>query len=303
MATNTLHLNPRAGAVLIAAVLLAATACFSGRSGVDTAAATTGGQAAAVSSSTEAPADPGTIASSTCPLRWPAQLPSRTLRVPILMYHRINVPAPGAPESTRRLTVNPVVFAHQMTWLKGHGYHTITQRQLFDALMCGRRLPPKPIMLTFDDGYRDTFFKASPVLLQRGMKATAYVITGRISSGDPSFLTWTLLRALELRGIEVASHTVSHRNLPGLSDASAWAELYNARRILERRLGHRVPWLAYPFGAFNGRIEGIARRAGYLLATTTQWGTSQSARRPLALQRLRILDSTGVSGLAAMLGA
>jgi peptidoglycan/xylan/chitin deacetylase (PgdA/CDA1 family) len=302
MATNKHHLNLRAGAILLAVAALATLSCSFGRGGVDSASATTGTQGAAPAASLDVAVDPGST-TSTCPLRWPAQLPSRTRNVPILMYHRINVPAPGAPESTRRLTVNPIVFARQMTWLKGHGYHTITQRQLFDALMCGRPLPAKPIMLTFDDGYRDTFFKASPVLLQRGMKATAYVITGRISKGDPSFLSWTLVRALELRGIEVASHTVSHRNLPSLSDSSAWAELYNARRVLERRLGHRVPWLAYPFGAFNSRIEGIARRAGYLLATTTQWGTSQSARRPLALHRLRILDSTGVGGLAAMLGA
>jgi peptidoglycan/xylan/chitin deacetylase (PgdA/CDA1 family) len=218
------------------------------------------------------------------------------------MYHRINVPAPSAPTATRRLTVNPVVFARQMAWLKRHGYHTITQRKLFDALMCGRRLGPKPIMITFDDGYRDAWFKASPVLLRLGMQATAYVISGRISNGDPSFLTWPLLRGLEGRGIEIGSHTVSHRDLTSLSDTAAFAELYRARRALERHLGHRIPWLAYPFGAFNARIERLARRAGYVLAVTTQWGTRQSALRPLALHRLRILDSTGVSGLAAMLG-
>ncbi|HXV34316.1 MAG TPA: hypothetical protein VD769_09920 [Gaiellaceae bacterium] len=62
-----------------------------------------------------------------------------------------------------------------------------------------------------------------------------------------------------------------------------------------------MPWLAYPIGAFDARIERLARRAGYLLAVTTQWGTRQSAQRPFALPRLRVLDSTGVSGLAAML--
>jgi peptidoglycan/xylan/chitin deacetylase (PgdA/CDA1 family) len=190
-----------------------------------------------------------------------------------------------------------------MRWLRRHDYRTITQRELFEALMCGRRLGRKPIMITFDDGYRDDYRNASPVLARHDMRATAYVISGRISGDDPSFLTWRQVRALERRGVEIGSHTVSHRDLTSLSDRRAFAELVRARRVLERRLDHRVPWLAYPFGAYDARIERLARRAGYLLAVTTEWGARQSARRPLALPRLRILDSTGVRGLAAMLAA
>jgi peptidoglycan/xylan/chitin deacetylase (PgdA/CDA1 family) len=230
------------------------------------------------------------------------QLPVREIVVPILMYHRINVPSPSSPPMTRRLTVHPAVFARQMTWLKRHSYRAVTQREVFEALICGRPLGPKPIMVTFDDGYRDVFFKAAPVLARLDMHATAYVISGRISNGDPSFLTWGQLRRLERRGIEVGSHTVSHRDLTSLADGAAFEELVSSRKKLERGLGHRVPWLAYPFGAYDARIESLARRAGYVLAMTTEWGSRQSARRPLALRRLRILDSTGVRGLAAMLG-
>src|SRR5919108_5491893 len=85
------------------------------------------------------------------------------------------------------------------------GYHAITQREVFDALVCGRPLGPKPIMITFDDGYRDKLYKTSPVLARLGMRATAYVIAGRTSNGDPSFLTWGMLRALERRGVEIGS--------------------------------------------------------------------------------------------------
>jgi len=243
-----------------------------------------------------------TSARPRCPVRLPLRLPVSEIVVPILMYHRINVPSPSSPPMTRRLTVHPAVFARQMTWLKRHSYRAVTQRELFEALICGRPLGPKPIMVTFDDGYRDAFFKASPVLARLDMHATAYVISARISNGDPSFLTWGQLRRLERRGIEVGSHTVSHRDLTSLSDGAAFEELVSSRKRLERGLGHRVPWLAYPFGAYDARIESLARRAGYVLAMTTEWGSRQSARRPLALRRLRILDSTGVRGLAAMLG-
>ena len=86
-----------------------------------------------------------------------------------------------------------------------------------------------------------------------------------------------------------------------LSDAGALAELVRSRKKLERKLDHRVPWLAYPYGDYDARIERLSKKAGYKLAVTTDWGSLQSAQRPFALKRLRILDSTGVSGLAAML--
>jgi peptidoglycan/xylan/chitin deacetylase (PgdA/CDA1 family) len=246
---------------------------------------------------------PAAQSGETCALRFPDPLPRRGLTVPILMYHRIDVVHATTPAITRRLTVAPDVFAAQMRWLVRHRYHSITQRQLFAALMCGSALPAKPVMITFDDGYRDVFFEASSTLLQLGLHATAYVITGRVSGPDSSFLTWTLLRALEARGIEVGSHTVTHVELTSVSDAAALGELVESRRALGRALGHAVPWLAYPSGRYDVRVEALARRAGYLLATTTDVGTSQSAERPLALQRLRVLDSTGVSGLAALLAA
>jgi peptidoglycan/xylan/chitin deacetylase (PgdA/CDA1 family) len=248
----------------------------------------------------ETAAAPDTAAGG-CRLRLPAQLPDRTLAVPILMYHRINVVSADTPRESRGLTVHPHDFARQMGWLHGHGFTSITQRDLWDALLCGRRLPRRPILITFDDGYRDVFFHASPVLRRLGFRATAYVVSGRISAGDPSFLTWPLLRALERRGIEIGSHTVAHHDLTSLPDAALLDDLRRSRRTLERRLGHPVPWLAYPFGRNDARVRRQARRAGYLLAVTTQPGALASAREPLALPRLRVLDTTGVTGLARML--
>ena len=103
-------------------------------------------------------------------------------------------------------------------------------------------------------------------------------------------------------GWKSARTRVSHYALTTLSSEQAYAQLLSSRRVLERRLGHRVPWLAYPIGDYDSRIETLARRAGYRLAVTTEYGATQSARRPLALRRLRVSDTTGVSGLAAMLG-
>jgi peptidoglycan/xylan/chitin deacetylase (PgdA/CDA1 family) len=236
-------------------------------------------------------------------LRLPEPLPQREIKVPILMYHRINVSPPGTPSMERRLTVHPADFARQMRWLEQHGYRTVTQRELFEALFQGRRLGPKPILITFDDGYRDLYENASPVLARLGMRATAYVVSRRLKNGYPLFLTWRLLRQLPSRGIEIGSHTATHVDLTSLSDREAFRELVESRLAIERRLRHPVQWLAYPFGDYDARIERLVRRAGYVLAVTTEGGSVQSARRPLALRRLQVLDSTGVPGLAAMLEA
>lgn len=217
------------------------------------------------------------------------------------MYHRIDLVKPALPAITQRLTVDPSVFAAQMRWLKQHGYHAVSQRQLFEALEHGATLPPKPVMITFDDGYRDVLGKASPILERLAMPATAYVITSRISGGDPSFLTWGNLRALEHRGVTIGSHTVHHLELPSLSDADALAELRDSRAMLEQRLGHPVQWFAYPAGAEDARAVALVRQAGYVLAVTTRPGSKQSAADPLELHRYEVLDSTGVAGLAAML--
>jgi peptidoglycan/xylan/chitin deacetylase (PgdA/CDA1 family) len=257
---------------------------------------------AAVAATPAATSAEPAAAATGCSFRLSAQLPQRHITVPILMYHRIDVVRPATRAMTRRLTVDPSDFAAQMRWLDRHGYTTITQRQLFAALMCGQTLGPRPVMITFDDGYRDVFFKASTTLLRLGMHATAYVITDRISGSDSSFLTWPLLRALERRGIEIGSHTVSHVDLTAVSDTTAVQELVRSRLALERALRHPVPWLAYPSGRFDAHVEALTQRSGYLLAVTTHESDVQSAGAPFALSRLRVLDSTGVRGLASMLG-
>ena len=188
-----------------------------------------------------------------------------------------------------------------MTWLRGHGYHAITQAQLFAALEKGKKLPAKPVMITFDDGYRDVLTNAAPWLKRLGMPATAYVITSRISNGDVSFLSWAQLHALEESGVEIGSHTVHHAELPSLSDPAALQELIQSRRALEQHLHHPVQSFAYPAGKFDEHSEELVRQAGYVLAVTTRPGATQDARAPFALHRYEVLDTTGVRGLAALL--
>ena len=234
-------------------------------------------------------------------LTLPTTLPQRTITLPILMYHLIGPIRADQPPITQRLTVEPDDFAAQMHWLNRHGFHAVSQQQAFASLEHGAKLPSHPIMITFDDGYGDVWANALPVLARLHMPATEYVITSRVSDFDPGTLTWGQLHALERNGVAIGSHTVTHPDLTTLSDADALAELRNSRRRLERHLKRPVQWFAYPAGAHDARIVELVRRAGYVLAVTTQPGAVQSAQTPLELHRYEILDSTHVSGLAALL--
>jgi peptidoglycan/xylan/chitin deacetylase (PgdA/CDA1 family) len=211
--------------------------------------------------------------------------------VPILEYHRVSDDVVGIPG----LTVSPAQFAAEMEWLHGAGYHALTQMQLYDALRYGAPLPPRPVLITFDDGYRDVLWNAVPLLRRLRMPATVYVITDRPGGRDPSFLDWPELRRLDALGFDIGSHTIHHVSVGQVPPAEAYAELAGSRAALQGHLGHPVPWLSYPHGSADPRD---AARAGYLLAVTESPGSVQAA--PLLLHRYEILPSTGVAGVRAL---
>ena len=233
----------------------------------------------------------------------PHHPPGRSIDVPILMYHRIGgLPIDPTPTSTK-LTVQPGVFAAQMEWLARHGFHAITVRQLYAALERRAPLPSRPVLITFDDGYRDVLHNAAPVLRRIGMPAAAFIITDRVSGPDPSFLTWQELRDLERDGFTIGSHTVHHLPLPSLPSAQALAELKQSRATLQRHLGKPVDWFAYPDGAEDASVVQLVAKAGYRLAFTTQTGFAQYAREPLLLHRDEIARSDGLAGFASLLNS
>jgi peptidoglycan/xylan/chitin deacetylase (PgdA/CDA1 family) len=233
----------------------------------------------------------------------PSHPPGRSIDLPVLMYHRVGrLPYQPTPTSTK-LTVQPAVFKAQMEWLARHGFHAITVAQLYAALERRKPLPSRPVLITFDDGYRDVLHYAAPVLRRLGMPAVAFIITDRVSGPDPSFLTWPQLRDLERDGFTIGSHTVHHLPLPSLPAAQVLAELTQSRATLERHLGTAVAWFAYPDGAENASVVQLVRKAGYRLAFTTQTGFTQYAREPLLLHRDEIPRSDGLAGFAALLNS
>lgn len=220
--------------------------------------------------------------------------------VPILMYHYVRPdPGPGDPIG-RGLSVSPERFAEQMAWLAQEGYTPITLGELADVRARRRALPSKPIVLTFDDGYRDFYTAAFPVLQQYGFKATLFVITGVVDQ-EP-YVTWDMIAEMDRSGlVEIGSHTVSHNQLPSLGEAQARAEVMDSKQVLEAHLGHPVRAFCYPVGRVDTRSVAAVRDAGYEIAVTTQGGRATAEQDPLLLPRVRIHGGASMEQFKALL--
>jgi peptidoglycan/xylan/chitin deacetylase (PgdA/CDA1 family) len=235
-------------------------------------------------------------------LALPSQPAARSVRVPILTYHRVHVLATEFKRSIPDETVEPPVFAAEMAALDRGGYHSVTQAQLYDALFHGAALPTKPVLITVDDGYVDDVKQVLGVLRAHHMVATFYIITGRFH--EQGFLNPTEVRRLDAAGMDIGAHTRTHADLPLLPAAQMRNEIEGSRRDLQRVLGHFVYFFAYPYGAENPAVVAAVRRAGFSLAVTTQGGTQESSRSPLTMPRIHVgRSSTPQSILACMSAA
>jgi peptidoglycan/xylan/chitin deacetylase (PgdA/CDA1 family) len=198
------------------------------------------------------------------------------------------------------LKVDPANFAAELRALHDAGYHTISQAQLFDALYKGTPLPPRPIIISVDDGYVDDVRTILPDLVRLRMIATFFVITGRMN--EPGFLDAAQIRRLDRAGMDVGDHTAHHVDLRALTAAQLADETAGSRRALERVLGHPVYFFAYPFGAYDSTVVQAVHAAGFTMAYTTQSGITESTANPLTWPRLHVSRAQTPGGLLATVG-
>jgi len=220
--------------------------------------------------------------------------PGFKVLVPVLMYHRVAPPG-EVGRSLPELVVAPEVFAAQLGTLVAAGWRSITAAQLAADLAAGVRPPPRTFVITFDDGRRDGYTVAFPILRQLGLVATFYVITGRI--GAATSLTPAQLRRLAAAGMEIGSHTVDHLRL---SSAPRWIAAYQmARSAMEiaAATGRRPTTFAYPFGSLDAVGPGLLRDMGYAMAFTEVDGCSMTWPTRLAAPRVRVSATTSPAKL------
>jgi peptidoglycan/xylan/chitin deacetylase (PgdA/CDA1 family) len=197
-------------------------------------------------------------------------------------------------------------FRDELDWLLDAGYATPTVQEVA-AGKVGRLA--RTALITFDDGYVDNL-AAVDELQRRGLRATWFVVSGSIGhppawadDGRPAgrLLSAAELRSMQFAGMEIGSHTASHRRLPGLDDAELALELRQSRAVLQDVLGAPVPGFAYPYGDTDARCESAVREAGYGYALTTRTGWALRDGDPYRIRRLTVFNHDTVSSFARKL--
>jgi len=221
----------------------------------------------------------------------------REANVPILMYHYISVPPLGADKIRVGLSVPPANFEAHLQYLKDNGYHTISLHQLLLNLTRGEPLPEKPIILTFDDGYRDNYENAFPLLQKYGFTATFFLITNFIDEGRPAYVTWEQVKQLAQAGNEIGAHTRDHPDLRGKDiDFLVW-QILGSKEAIQNGAGITPRFFSYPSGKYDEDVIAVLASAHYWGAVTVTQGVHQSSETPFELQRIRIDGSYGANQL------
>ncbi|SET64726.1 Peptidoglycan/xylan/chitin deacetylase, PgdA/CDA1 family [Natronincola peptidivorans] len=203
--------------------------------------------------------------------------------IPILMYHEINTLPKEGPTG---LYVSQNSFLQQLDVLKERGYNTITMDQLYSHWAHHVPIPPKPVVLTFDDGYASHYHFVSVELGKRGMTGTFYIITSMI---DVDHLrTSNRLREMYEEGMEIGSHTVTHLDARYSSKANIVKEYKESKEALEDIIGSEIKHFCYPIGGVTPYARQTLKDLGYKTAVRTTYGKADRLQGMYDLRRIRI---------------
>lgn len=189
---------------------------------------------------------------------------SESLAVPVLYYHSV------MQEVGNEVRMPPEQFEAQMAFLQDQGYQSVTLSQLYQAKYFQGTLPSKAFVITFDDGYVDNYTTAFPILKKYGFVAAVFMVSS-YANGE-GFMSWAQLEELVSNGWEIESHSATHPNLSTIDAAALLSEVESPKKLLEKELGRTVNFFAYPYGEFNEDVVLAVKKAGYLMAFTTERG-------------------------------
>jgi peptidoglycan/xylan/chitin deacetylase (PgdA/CDA1 family) len=215
----------------------------------------------------------------------------------ILCYHSVD------PNWDSPLAVSPSEFAGHCSWLVQRRT-VLTLEDSVDRIDATARLPRGETAITFDDGFAGLYEHAFPLLTRSGLAATVFLVAetltpqGRpVDWAPPGSGTLTRDEVLEMSegGVRFGSHSYSHHDLTALGDDERERDLRESRVLLEDLLGRPVPFLAYPGGRHDERVQRSARRAGYTHAFTLP--DRREAPGPYAIPRAGVYPGNGPRAL------
>ena len=222
---------------------------------------------------------------------------NRSFPIPVLMYHDLSGPGEEGPRDHGPYVLAEGRFEDQLSTIAAAGFRGVR----LDALLAAAPAPPspgRPCVLTFDDGHESNCTRALPRLLRAGFQATFFVTAGWM--GRSPYLSWEQLRTLAEAGMEIGSHSMTHRPPAGLSPAELRAEMEDSRRLLEDRIGRAVVSASSPTGFFNPRLGPIVRDLGYRALCVGRIGLWSDPADAYRIPRLAVKRRTGLDELGRM---
>jgi len=201
----------------------------------------------------------------------------------ILMYHMIRDAIPG--KKFNSLRVSPKNFERQVKYLYENGWQSYT---ISEALEQREVLPPKSVVITFDDGYKDNFTNALPILQKYNFKATIYLVVNRHNrdwSGERKaknagaglkdelkLSDYDINKLISSELIEIGGHTMTHSNLNNLNKEQKEYQICQSKKEIEEKFSIECNSFAYPFGIYDTKDKEIVQKCGYTNAVTTKIG-------------------------------
>lgn len=231
-------------------------------------------------------------------------------RVVFLCYHGVTKRPTRSSADPKGLHVNADRFAMHLDFVQRH-YRVIPLREYIKAQHNGTALPDYSLVLTFDDGFRNFLTVAAPMLAERNLPATVFLITDKAGDergglpstwtreDDQRYLSWEEARTLKaIQDIQFGSHTCSHALLLTLSVEDTDRELLHSYKDLVSNLTVETPTLSYPKGQYSTLLANEARKVGYACAVTTDHGSNEIGHDPFTLGRTLIGDGDDEASFA-----
>lgn len=212
--------------------------------------------------------------------------PAASLRVPILLYHYVEIVKDKNDTIRKSLALTPTTVEKQIQTLLDDGYTFLTLAELADILDGKKEAPEKPVVLTFDDGYGDFYTDVFPLLKKYQVRVTAYIVPGFLN--HLNYMTTKNVEEIANSGlVELGAHTVHHTYLKGVKENVARKEIVDSKKMLEEKFGVSVVSFAYPYGAFDKQAMQLVEEAGFKTAVTTVLGIQASVNNRYFLFRIR----------------
>lgn len=184
--------------------------------------------------------------------------------IPVLMYHSIT------DNNKKMFRVTKDNFYDQMRYLKDNDFIILSMDEMYEHFKTNKSFEDKSIAITFDDGYKDNYYNAYPILKEFGMNATIFVVTDYLD--ESAYLSVKEIKEMQLNNIDIESHTTNHAKLDKLTEVDRINTLRDSKDYIDEVLNKEVKYISYPYGRCNKQVVRDAYLEGYKMSFTTKVG-------------------------------